>query len=57
MGTDDYNRKAQYFLGLARRMSRREDRAVFAEMAAVWMGRAERAEQTQPNTEPEPERS
>ena len=56
MGTDDYNRKAQYFLGLARRMSRREDRAVFVEMAAVWR-RAERAEQTQPNTEPEPERS
>jgi hypothetical protein len=57
MGTDDYNCKAQYFLDLARRMSRAEDRAVFVEMAAVWMGRAERAEQTHPNTEPELERS
>jgi hypothetical protein len=57
MGSYDYSRKAQYFLGLARRMSRPEDRAVFVEMAAVWMGRAEQTDQTQPNTEPEPERS
>jgi hypothetical protein len=57
MGTDGYSHKAQYFLGLARRMSRPEDRAVFAEMAAVWMGRVEQSDQTQANTEPEPERS
>jgi len=56
MGVDECNRKAQYFLGLAQRMSRREDRAVFTEMAAVWMGRAERAEQYA-STEPEAERS
>ena len=48
MGGDEYHHKAQYFLGLARRMSRPEDRAVFLEMAAVWTRRAEQAEQAQP---------
>jgi hypothetical protein len=51
MGTDECHHKARYFLGLARRMSRPEDRAVFAEMAAVWMDRAERAEHKRPDLE------
>jgi len=56
MGMDECHYKARYFLGLARRMSRPEDRAVFAEMAAVWMDRAKRAEPTHSDIE-ERERS
>jgi hypothetical protein len=57
MSADECHHKAQYFLGLARRMSRAEDRAVFTEMATVWMGRADQAEQMQFDTGGEPEQS
>ena len=56
--------RAQYFLILSRQMSRPKDRAAMVEMAALWMGRAEQADQNkriveqrqqvQPVKEPEP---
>ena len=63
MSADEYRRKAQHFLNLARQITRLEDRAAMVKMAAVWMERAEEAErekrpvQTQPEKEPERERS
>src|SRR5262247_540715 len=67
MSADEYRRKVKYFLTLSRRMSRPKDRAAMVEMAALWMGRAEHADQnerivqqqqeTQPKKETEGERS
>jgi hypothetical protein len=42
MNAGECRRKAQYFLTLSRQMSRPKDRAAMVEMAALWMGRAER---------------
>ena len=63
MGLDEYHRKAQHFLTLARQMTHPEDRAVMIVMAAVWMERADEADQDkrivfqQPEKESEAERS
>ena len=53
MSANDRHQKVRYFLGLARRMTRPEDRAVFTEMATVWMDRAEQAEEMQQEQEAE----
>jgi len=63
MNADDYRRKAQHFLTLARQMSLPADRTVLIAMAAFWLERAEEAErdkrtvQQQPEKEPEREGS
>ena len=63
MNADECRRKAQYFLILSRQMSMPEDRAAMVEMATLWMGRAERADQNnrivqqQMQSEKEPEGS
>jgi len=60
---EDYRRKAQLFLDLARHVSNPEDRAAMIRMAASWKERAdeieqnERQPQTQPKKEPEGEPS
>jgi len=60
MNAHECRRKAQYFLTLSRQMSRPKDRAAMVEMAALWMGPAERFIQQQkrehPVKEPEPSR-
>jgi hypothetical protein len=60
MNAGECRRKAQYFLTLSRQMSRPKDRAAMVEMAALWMGLAERVIQQQkrvhPVKEPEPSR-
>jgi hypothetical protein len=62
MSAEEYRRKAEYFLTLARHMSRPEDRTAMIEMAAVWMERADEADQhqrivQQPKKEPAGEHS
>jgi hypothetical protein len=60
MNAGECRRKAQHFLTLSRQMSRPKDRAAMVEMAALWMGRAERFIQQEkrvhPVKEPEPSR-
>jgi len=61
MNADNYRRKAQHFLALARQITRAEDRAVLISIAAFWMERAEEAEQdkraAQGHREMQPEES
>jgi len=45
MDAEEYRRKARYFLAIAHQLTRPEDRAAMVEMAALWMQRAEEAEQ------------
>jgi hypothetical protein len=56
MGADEYHRKAQHFLTLARQTTHPEDRAVMIVMAAVWMERAEVADQDKRMVLQEPEK-
>jgi len=58
MDAEEYRRKARYFLALGQQLTRPEDRAAMIEMAALWMQRAEEAEERerivqQPDKEPE----
>jgi hypothetical protein len=63
--TEEYRRKAQHFLMLARQIIRLEDRTMMIAMASFWFERAEEADrdkrivrqQQQPKKEPEGERS
>jgi len=62
MDAEEYRRKARYFLALGQQLTRPEDRAAMIEMAALWMQRAEEAEERerivqQPDKEPEGGRS
>jgi len=67
MSAEDYRRKARHYLAIALQMSRPEDRIAMIGLSALWMERAEQAEQgkrvvqqqqqTQPEKEPEGERS
>ena len=65
MSAEEYRRKAQHFLNLARQISSPQDRAVLIRLAASWKERADEVErnesiqqeQKQPEKEPEGERS
>ena len=62
MDAEEYRRKARYFLALGQQLTSPEDRAAMIEMAALWMQRAEEAEERerivqQPDKEPEGGRS
>jgi hypothetical protein len=58
MCAEEYRRKAEYFLALAKQLSRRQDKAVVLDIATSWIERAEEAERTerivkQPKKEPQ----
>jgi len=47
MSAEEYRRKAQHFLNLARQMSSPQDRAVLIGLAASWKERADEVERNE----------
>jgi hypothetical protein len=47
MSAEEYRRKAQYFLTLAKALSRPEDKAALLDVAKSWMEKADEADQRQ----------
>jgi hypothetical protein len=47
MSAEEYRRKAEYFLTLAKALSRSEDKAALLDIATSWMERADEADKRQ----------
>jgi hypothetical protein len=55
MRAEQYRRNAEHYLNSARRMSNAESRDALTDMAAYWIGLAERADAERPASEKDKE--